>query len=27
LLPGRHLPVIGPSMPTAGKHGIPVHTS
>ena len=27
LLPGRHLPVIGPSMPTAGKRGIPVHTS
>jgi sulfide:quinone oxidoreductase len=23
LLPGRHLPVIGPAMPTAGKHGIP----
>ena len=25
LLPGRHLPVIGPAMPTAGKHGIPAH--
>jgi sulfide:quinone oxidoreductase len=25
LLPGRHLPVIGPAMPTAGKRGIPTH--
>jgi sulfide:quinone oxidoreductase len=25
LLPGRHLPVIGPAMPTAGKRGLPAH--
>ena len=27
LLPGRELPLIGPTMPTAGKKGVPVHTN
>jgi sulfide:quinone oxidoreductase len=27
LLPGRELPGLGPTMPTFGKKGVPVHAS